>query len=454
MAKIFTPSKNKNRQHKSKSKQLANFVAKVENYDPKGKAIVSGPGNRIGFIKGALLNEEVKIRPIKYTDKVIEGDILEVLTASPDRISAKCPHFKSCGGCQLQMMDTAHQLQAKQNAVNDMLCNKLSVKDIPWQPSVSIDDWHYRRSARLSIWHENDGQVTFGFRQTNSKQIIDIEQCPVLEKSIEQRLISLKQQLTALKDKKCVTHIQAVYSNEGVTFILRATTRLTTTSLSALKSWASGSNCNIFAEYEDKQYQTIHKSNGDSNAVLSYQLDELKFEFFPHNFIQVNDKVNQAMVQQALNWLDVKQDENVLDLFSGIGNFTLPLAQKAKQVFAVEGVMDMVRQLQHNAKINGIDNISAHQADLSQLSEKQKPKWLRPIDKLLLDPARDGAFAVVKKIPLLNPNAILYVSCEPTTMQRDIKELLNAGYVLSKFTLLNMFPHTQHTEAMALLTKK
>ena len=145
------------------------------------------------------------------------------------------------------------------------------------------------------------------------------------------------------------------------------------------------------------------------------------------------------------------KDDVVLDLFSGVGNFTLPLALQSKQVFAVEGVNNMVLRLQQNAALNQIDNISAHQADLSKLEMKYKPKWLKPIDKLLLDPARDGAFDVVKKIPLLAPNTILYVSCNPSTMVRDIKQLQQSGYKLTKLGLLNMFPHTAHVEAMALL---
>jgi 23S rRNA (uracil1939-C5)-methyltransferase len=159
------------------------------------------------------------------------------------------------------------------------------------------------------------------------------------------------------------------------------------------------------------------------------------------------------MVAQALEWLAPNKDDVVLDLFSGVGNFTLPLALKSKQVFAVEGVNNMVLRLQKNAELNQIDNISAHQADLSKLALKYKPKWLKPIDKLLLDPARDGAFDVVQKIPLLAPKKILYVSCNPSTMVRDIKELQQSGYKLSKLGLLNMFPHTAHIEAMALLEK-
>ena len=159
------------------------------------------------------------------------------------------------------------------------------------------------------------------------------------------------------------------------------------------------------------------------------------------------------MVTQALAWLDLKPEDLVLDLFSGVGNFTLPLAKRVKEVMAVEGVNDMVVRLKKNAELNGLNNVSAHQADLSQLEEKRKPKWLKPIDKLLLDPARDGAFAVVKKIPLLAPKQILYVSCNPATMARDVKHLLSADYRLTKIGLLNMFPHTSHVEAMALLEK-
>jgi 23S rRNA (uracil1939-C5)-methyltransferase len=157
------------------------------------------------------------------------------------------------------------------------------------------------------------------------------------------------------------------------------------------------------------------------------------------------------MVEQALDWLELGPSDTVLDLFCGIGNFTLPLAQRVREVIAVEGVSTMVERLRHNAEINKLDNIQGFQADLSQIEPKKKPKWLTKVDKLLLDPARDGAFDVVKKIPLFAPKQILYVSCNPATMMRDLKELLNSGYRINKIGLINMFPHTSHVEAMALL---
>lgn len=454
MAKIFNPSKSgKNRKHKSLAKQLPDFVAKVQNYDPEGKGIIRTETGRIAFVTGALVDEVVKVRPITYNEKIIKGETLEVLEASDKRVEPKCVHFDVCGGCQIQYMEPAHQTAAKQSALNSLFQKQLGLTDIPWQPAITGPDWHYRRTARLSIWFDSDTSLRLGFRQAKSKQIVDVEQCPILVQSLTNLLPSLKTTIQSLTSRKSITHIQLYALDNCDTVIFRVVNPLNSKDKEILNLYAQAQNINLILEHEDHKFEQISLLNNTTGTELEYVIENCRFQFSPENFIQVNADVNQQMVSQAIDWLAPTKEDIVLDLFSGIGNFTLPLALKSKQVFAVEGVNNMVLRIKQNAELNQIDNISAHQADLSKLQLKYKPQWLKPIDKLLLDPARDGAYDVVKKIPLLAPNTILYVSCNPSTMVRDIKELQQSGYKLSKLGLLNMFPHTAHIEAMALLEK-
>jgi 23S rRNA (uracil1939-C5)-methyltransferase len=455
MAQIFNPNKSgKNRKHKSLAKQLPDFIAKVESYDPEGKGIIRAESGRIAFVTGALVGEVVKVRPITYNEKIIKGETLQVIEPSPKRVTPHCTHFDVCGGCQLQYMQPEHQTEAKQLALNTLFQKQLGLTDIPWQQPIVGPDWHYRRTARLSIWFDSDKSFRLGFRQKKSKQIIDVEQCPILVQSLTDLLPSLKTLIQSLTNRRAITHVQLYALDNGNTIIFRVIESIKNEDKERLSEFAKQNKFNIILQHNEHEFEQISALKGTSGTELEYQMQNCRFQFSPEDFIQVNSEVNQQMVAQALQWLAPTKDDVVLDLFSGVGNFTLPLALKAKQVFAVEGVNNMVLRLQKNAELNQIDNISAHQADLSKLVLKYKPKWLKPIDKLLLDPARDGAFDVVQKIPLLAPKKILYVSCNPSTMVRDIKELQQSGYKLSKLGLLNMFPHTAHIEAMALLEKE
>lgn len=455
MAKIFKPKvQSKSRKHKSKSKQMADFVGDVVDYDPKAKGIIKTEDGRIAFVSGAIKGERVKVRPVTYTDKVVEGQTLDVLNPSDIRRTPDCPVFNECGGCQLQYMPDGEQITAKQQALNGLMTKQLKQNDLPWQPALSANEWHYRRTARLVTWFDKTGKVSLGFRQAKSNQIINIEQCPILVQPLSDLIQPLRKLLEEMVQPNVITHVQLFHLNNGSVVIFRTPKTLKKQDKSLAITFAEQQQIKLLIEADKQEFEVLSANTDNLGTLLEYQFEDFNYQFSPNNFIQVNDQLNQLMITQALAWLNVSQQDTVLDLFSGIGNFTLPLAKTAASVFAVEGVNNMVKKITSNAQLNGFDNIKAFQADLSKLSEKSKPQWLKPIDKLLLDPARDGAFEVVKKIPLLRPEKILYVSCNPATMTRDLKVLLDANYVLTKIGLLNMFPQTSHVEAMALLELK
>ena len=454
MAKIFKPNnRTKNRKHQSTAKQLANFSGVVQGYDHEGKGIIKQHEGRTVFVPGAMLGEKIKVKPKTYTDKIIHGELLDVEQANVSRIKPKCQHFDVCGGCQLQYMDGQPQIDVKQQALDKLFKHQLKLEEIPWQTPVSGQNWGYRRAARLAVWHEKSKPMTIGFRQKNSNKIVNINDCPILAPDMFKMVQRIRPILESLDNKQAITHLQLFYLQRKSFIILRVTRLLSDSDKQALTTFSEQNKTCVILEPQKQQFENLSAKHFPAEILLEYRLDDLAFQFQPQNFIQINDEVNQLMVKQALDWLELKPEDLVLDLFSGVGNFTLPLAQKVRQVMAVEGVNDMVKRLEHNAAINEIKNVSAHQADLSQIDDKHKPRWLKPIDKLLLDPARDGAYDVVKKIPILAPKQILYVSCNPATMARDVKHLLSANYRLTKIGLLNMFPHTSHVEAMALLEK-
>ena len=458
MAKIFkATTQSRNRKHKSTAKQLADFTGTVTGYDHRAKGIIRTEQGRIAFVNGAMLGETIKVRPSTYTDKVIEGDSLQLINASPERIDAKCEHFGVCGGCQLQYMEDKGQVSAKQQALGSLIQRQMKISQVPWHNAIEGDSWRYRRTARLVTWVNKDKSVSLGFRQAKSKQIVDIDDCPILAESLSKLISPIRAVLTNLNNAKSISHVQLYHLPESDTVILRQTSDIAETDKSALLEFAKNNQVQLLLEHDNKQFEQVYTPSQSENTefdALYYTYNKYRYQFNPNNFIQINQNVNAKMIDQALEWLDLKETDTVLDLFSGVGNFTLPLADKSELVFAVEGVNDMVKQIKKNAEANNISNVKAYQADLSKLEEKSKPQWLKPIDKLLLDPARDGAHEVVKKIPLLRPTKILYVSCNPATMVRDLKVLQDAEYTLTKIGLLNMFPQTSHVEAMALLELK
>lgn len=476
MAKIFKPSKQlKSRKHASASKQLGHFEGVVEKYDLQLKGIVTNPHNKVAFVPGVVKGEVIKVNALNYTDKVIQGEALEILNPSPERVTPQCKHFDECGGCQIQYLSNDTQINEKQRALQELMFKAMGASDDIWQPAIQSQAWGYRRAARLATWEKSKKELNqnnasasplnVGFRAQKSKHVIDIEECPVLNPALTQLSLQLKDKLNGLTQRegkldtallatvKSLTHIQLFALNDYNAIVVRIVKSQPKLLVDALTAFAQTNNVHMIVEFDENEYKVLHAHPQANDLQLSYQADGLTFDFTAKDFIQVNEEVNNKMIAQAMEWLNPQPQDTILDLFSGVGNFTLPLATRAKHVIGVEGVFNMVKQLKHNASLNNLDNVEAYQADLSQFDEKRPPKWLKPIDKLLLDPARDGAHAVMQTIPKLKPKHILYISCNPTTMVRDIKMLESAGYRLKKAGILNMFPNTSHVEAMVLLEK-
>lgn len=404
--------------------------------------------NKIAFVSGALPGEQVLVEITEDKAGYLKGKTRQVLTPSPNRIAPLCPHFDHCGGCQLQYLSAEQQQLAKQQGVDALLQHQLQLTRIPWQPMLSSVSEGYRRKARIGIWFDKKRrQVITGFRQSGAKELAHISHCAVLEPSLQPIFRVLQQVVPLLAQPEAITHAEVMLSAAQPVVIIRHMTSLTSQERAAFinawpeASWFGEAEADVLAPWQQQGH------------TLTYSLaQELTLSYAPNDFIQVNARVNQLMIDQALAWLAPKADDTILDLYCGIGNFSLPLAQQAKLVHGIEGLSKMVQQATKNAAANGLDHCQFWQADLHL--PWPKAVWNKPIyQKVLLDPARAGAEQAVKEVAKLKPAQILYVSCNPATFARDAKYLLTAGYELQKVSGVDMFPHTAHLELMALFQR-
>ncbi|MBC3766863.1 23S rRNA (uracil(1939)-C(5))-methyltransferase RlmD [Neptunicella marina] len=400
------------------------------------------------FVEQALPGEQCDVLIHEQKKHLWRGKTVKVVKASEARVKPFCPHFKECGGCQNQHADSEQLLTLKQTAVDELVKRQSGFDGLNWQAPLSSSSTGYRRKARLAIDSQH-GKFELGFRAENSKRIIDISECQVLTPALQTLLPALKACMLRFNNKKSLGHISLFDADNQLQVCLRITADLNVKDKSLLTDFAQNNHCELLIERQKGQFESITGELKPASYVLN---DGTELVVQPDDFVQVNREVNRAMVNQASDWLDIKPDDSVLDLFCGLGNFSLPLAKHAKAVIGVEGVDNMVQRAAQNAAHNQIENCRFVQADLFEVD------WLKKLphadfSKVLLDPARAGASDVVPSLIKLNPQRIVYVSCNPATFARDITQLKQGGYQLDKISLLDMFPHTVHTELMALFIR-
>ncbi|WP_240223586.1 23S rRNA (uracil(1939)-C(5))-methyltransferase RlmD [Rheinheimera hassiensis] len=409
---------------------------------------ISKHEQKIAFVSAALPGEKVQAKVLEDKAGFLKASTVKVLQASVLRITPPCVYATRCGGCQLQHISAANQRELKQQGIDNLIRHQTGLTSLPWQPMLTADDSGYRLRARIGIWYDKkQRRLSVGFRQSADKQIVAVDHCMVLSPMLAPVFNVLNQVLSQLKDPTAITHAEVLEADGNAFVILRHIKALTGAEQQLFIDawpeavWLGEAEPGIFDYWQQP-------------VMPQYQLAEqqLSLQFAPDDFIQVNAALNQQMVTQAVNWLNISANDTVLDLYSGIGNFTLALAQRAKTVRAVEGVAKMVQQLATNAKLNGLSNVEAYQADL-HLSWP-KAQWNKPVyTKVLLDPARAGAQGATEQIAKLKPAQILYVSCNAATFARDAKVLLQSGYSLEKICGVDMFAHTSHLELMALFSR-
>ncbi|EKF9475247.1 23S rRNA (uracil(1939)-C(5))-methyltransferase RlmD [Vibrio cholerae] len=399
------------------------------------------------FVDGALPGEEVLIQLTENKSKYARGQLIKVLKPSAERVAPFCAHYAQCGGCDLQHLDRAGQIHHKQQALSQLMV-KFAGQSLALSAPVCSDDQGYRRRARLSLmWDKKTQQLQLGFRRKQSKAIVNVTHCPVLEPSLNALLPDLNALLSEWSQPERLGHVELVKGDNTRVLVLRHLGALIEQDQQRLTDFASQNQLTLYLMLEAGELQHVQGEAPYCEETGS------RLSFLPSHFIQVNRAVNQHMVVQALNWLEVSPQERVLDLFCGLGNFTLPLAKQAQAVVGVEGVDEMVQHATHNAKLNQINNVAFYQANLEQ--DMTSASWAQQkFAKVLLDPARAGAEGIVDQLSALGAKRVVYVSCNPATLARDSQSLLSQGFCLEKLGMLDMFPHTSHLESMALFVKK
>ncbi len=418
--------------------------------DGRGLAFIEGKAT---FIKGALPSETVTIKYLKRKRQYDEAEVVEILTPSTERVVPKCKVFGICGGCSLQHLDSVAQIYHKELWLRELL-ERSDLQVQAWLQPLQKNIWGYRHKARMGVrFVRKKDEVLVGFREAESNFLTNTERCEILHPGIGEHLQELKQVLTTLSIKDHIAQIEVAGSDAGVALVFRHMVPVPSDDLAKIIALAQ--KYHWFIYLQSGGLETIQQVYPLEKVTLSYRLPsyDLSFHFRPQDFTQVNMSLNEAMVQQALALLDLKAEDQVLDLFCGLGNFTLPLARHAKNVMGVEGDGHMTELAAQNAQHNGISNAKFAMANLFE-PEALKPLAMK-VDKLLLDPPRAGAEAVVRAIKLWDPERIVYVSCHLSSLVRDLDILVKEqGYVLEKIGVMDMFPHTNHVESMALLTKK
>jgi 23S rRNA (uracil1939-C5)-methyltransferase len=426
----------------------------------RGADIAEGPGpgnsakGKTVFIAGALPGERVTFRRRSFHKSHDEAELVEVLEASPRRVAARCAHFGVCGGCALQHLDPAAQLEAKQKELAGNLQRIGSVTPDEWQPPLLGPVWGYRRRARLSSrFVIKKGRSLVGFREKQGKYVADVQRCEVLAEPVGALVAALGDLLTGMQRRESLPQIEVALSDGERVLVFRVLDPLPDSDLEKLRQFERAQGLRIL----------LQPGGLDTVAPLTpgpvdlyYRLDDfgLKLDFGPTDFVQVNAAINQSMVARAIELLEVGTGDRVLDLFCGLGNFTLPLARRAREVVGVEGEAGLIARARANAAANGIANATFHVADLSVAPDKTIP-WMRGgYDKVLLDPPRVGAREVLSAVAHLAPRRVVYISCHTGSLARDLGVLTHElGFRLTAAGVLDMFPHTTHVESMAVLER-
>ncbi|MEM9689081.1 MAG: 23S rRNA (uracil(1939)-C(5))-methyltransferase RlmD [Pseudomonadota bacterium] len=417
-----------------------------------GRGIVDGDGKKV-FVAGALTGERVRFQRRKVRRNFDEAELLDVLEASEQRVDPNCDVFGRCGGCALQHITPDRQRAIKFQALKDNLSRIGQVEPEAWLEPMTGPEWHYRRRARLAVKDvPGKGRVLVGFRERHAPFITDMHTCEVLADPVPALIDPLSELVAALSIRARLPQIEVAVADNGTALVFRVLDAPSDEDLDHFRRFADEHSVRVFLQTGG--LDSVEELDGDRGPLI-YALPDFNIEvvFEPIDFVQINADINRRMVSSAVDWLQPADGDRILDLFCGIGNFSLPLARRATSVLGIEGEASLVARARANAERNGLDNVEFACVDLSQIDGSEL--WLKAgCDRLLLDPARSGAREVVERIEVLGPKRIVYVSCHPGTLARDAGILVNdKGYRLVAAGILDMFPHTAHVESIAIFSK-
>ncbi|HET8818131.1 MAG TPA: 23S rRNA (uracil(1939)-C(5))-methyltransferase RlmD [Xanthomonadaceae bacterium] len=438
----------------------APFVADILDLSHDGRGVARRPeghpaAGKAVFVSGALPGERVLARPHPRSRHFDEAQVVEVLEASPERVPPRCVHFGTCGGCALQHLDDQRQIHAKQRTLLDNLERIGHVTTETVLPPLVDAAWGYRRKGRFSVRRvEKKGRTLVGFREQDPRFVADLSECHTVVPAIGERIGELSALIDSLDARSAIPQVEFIVGDGagdhcGVALVFRHLDPLGPGDLARLEAFAREHRFAVFLQ--PGGIDSVHPL-WPADPQLAFRLPcwDITLGFRPLDFIQVNAGLNEHMIARTLELLDVQPGDRVLDLFCGLGNFTLPLARVAREVVGVEGDAGLVARARDNAARNALPNARFHAADLAQ--DLRGESWMRAgFDRLLLDPPRSGADAVLKQLPLEGLRRIVYVSCHPGSLARDAGYLVRErGWKLRAAGVMDMFPHTAHVESIAM----
>ena len=429
----------------------------IETLSHDGRGIARADG-KTQFVDGALPGEVVMAKMVSTRSRFDELRTVEVLEPAGDRQTPPCEFADLCGGCSLQHMSADAQIRFKENTLKEHFAHFGGIEPEQWiEPMRSPDSLGYRRKARLGVrFVKARDSVLVGFREKRNSFLTDINRCAVLDPRIGDRIQPLRDLIQSLNAFDRIAQVEVACGDDTAAMVFRNMDDLVPEDHQRLVDFGQAHDLHIYLQ--PKGPDTVHRiwpaSTGRDDERLSYRMDafDLQMQFHPMDFTQVNAGINRTMVERAVDWLDVQPGERVLDLFCGLGNFTLPLARKGAQVVGVEGDDAMVVRGRENARLNGLDNVEFHGADLH--GDFTGQSWAKEgFDKILIDPPRSGAEEICKYLTAFGANRIVYVSCNPATLARDAGVMVRNGYRLVRAGVMDMFPHTTHVESIALFER-
>lgn len=425
---------------------------------PEGDGVASVSGKRV-FVAGALQGETVTFRRVRSRSNYDEAELIAVEVASSDRVEPRCASFGRCGGCSLQHLAPAAQLALKERALVESLRRIGGVTPARLMAPVAAPSWGYRRRARLAVRHvAGKGRVLVGFSERDSSRIAEMSRCETLHPAAAELPGLLSELIGSLSLAARIPQVEVAVADRATALVFRVLDEPTAADLAALRDFRDRHDLRILLQRAGPG-AIAPLDAGRDDAPLCYEIGGmgLRLEFGPTDFVQVNAAANERMIALALELLQPDAGVRVLDLYCGIGNFTLALARRAGYVLGIEGDAHMVDRARRNAVANGLDNAEFRSGDLSRADIGACWSGARGsarFDAVLLDPPRAGAAAVLPALPATGARRILYVSCHPGTLARDAGTLVNdLGYQLAAAGVLDMFPHTSHIESVALFER-
>lgn len=430
-------------------------LAQIESMDHEGRGVARADGKAL-FIEGALPGELVEYASYRRKRNYEKAHALRVLLASSQRVSPFCPHFGSCGGCSMQHLSLPGQTAAKQRVLEDALWHIARLKPAEIFRPISGTGWGYRLRARLSVRYvASKGGALIGFREKHSSYVALMDSCAVLPSRVSALIPELKTLVAGLSQPDRIPQIEIAIGGSRIALVLRHLAPLVADDLERLGHFGDAHGVIWYLQGHGPDSASLLRPAGAH--LLTYELPDfgLEFSFHPTEFTQVNHGVNRMLVRRAMALLQPQAGDRIADMFCGLGNFTLPAARLGARLLGIEGSALLVKRAEENARHNGLAGCCDFAiANLFEASEESLAAF-GAFGKLLIDPPREGAIALVKALPADGgPRRIVYISCNPATLARDAAVLVHEkSYRLSGAGVANMFPHTSHLESISVFER-